>query len=119
MKAHRTKKAGFTLVEIMIVVAVIGTLASLAVPNYVKAVDESRRKKCISNLKQIQGFITVWGIDNKMNEGDVPTDSDLFGTDKYLQVKPTCPSGGSYTLGTVAGSNTTCSLSGNPDYHTL
>ena len=64
MKIKTSRKAGFTLVEIMIVVAIIGLLAAIAIPNFVKARQTSQANACINNLRQIDGAIQQWALEN-------------------------------------------------------
>jgi len=103
---------GFTLVEIMIVVLIIGILLAIAVPNFVRARDSSRTQSCIANLRQIDSAKEQWAMDNKKNTGDTMAMGDLAGV--YMKSTPSCPAGGTYTLNAV-GTNPTCSVSG----HTL
>jgi prepilin-type N-terminal cleavage/methylation domain-containing protein len=100
------KSKGFTLVEIMIVVLIIGILLAIAVPNFIKARENSRTRTCIANLRQIEAAKEQWAMENKKSSTDVPAATDL--TPDYMKSTPTCPSGGTYTIGAI-NANPTCS----------
>jgi prepilin-type N-terminal cleavage/methylation domain-containing protein len=101
MQMRKPKAAGFTLVEIMIVVAIIGLLAAVAIPNFVKARAASQRTACVINLRAIEGAKNNWALEARKSSADVPSDGDLFGPDKYIRDKPSCPANGTYTIGQV------------------
>ena len=116
MQVTKSRKAGFTLVEIMIVVAIIGLLAAIAIPNFVKARTSSQKSACIANLKQIDGAKATWALENKKTALDTPLTGDLYGPTKYIRDEPSCPGGGTYAINAV-DSKPTCTLA--TDGHTL
>lgn len=107
---QKRREGGFTLVEIMIVVLIIGILLAIAIPNFMTAREKSRAKSCVANLKQIDAAKEQWAMDNNKQNGDAVTMGDLVPT--YIKNTPTCPSGGTYTVGNV-GTDPTCSIGGN------
>ena len=82
---------GFTLVEIMIVVAIIAILAAVAIPNFVRYRKTSQMNACISNLKQIQTAVEQ----AKMAGVASPAKADIIGADKFIKTTPRCPSAAS------------------------
>jgi len=107
MKVKTTHKSGFTLVEIMIVVAIIGLLAAIAIPNFVRARNTAQKNACINNLRVIDGAKQQWALENKKADTDIPTSDDIKVYIKNNQF-PSCPGGGTYTIGAV-NTDPTCS----------
>jgi len=101
---------GFTLVEIMIVVAIIGLLAAVAIPNFMRAREKAQTNACIANLKQIDGAKTLYALDNNLSTGDAVVMGDLVSD--YIKSTPSCPAGGTYTVGAI-GTTPTCTVSGH------
>jgi prepilin-type N-terminal cleavage/methylation domain-containing protein len=77
MKIKTSRKAGFTLVEIMIVVAIIGLLAAIAIPNFVRARSTSQMNACINNLRIIDGAKQSWALEKGQLPTAVPGDTDI------------------------------------------
>ena len=89
-------KKGFTLVEIMIVVAIIAILAAVAIPNFIKYRRSSQATACVSNLKQIQA-----AKEQVLLAGKEISSANLYGSTGYIKVEPHCPAQttASYTIG--------------------
>jgi len=98
MRIETSRRGGFTLVEIMIVVAIIGLLAAIAIPNFVKARSLSQKNACIENLRQIFGAKATWALEERHDVGETPADTDLFGPTRYIREKPECPASGNYLI---------------------
>jgi prepilin-type N-terminal cleavage/methylation domain-containing protein len=111
----KNTKKGFTLVEIMIVVLIIGILMAIAVPNFIQARSTSRKNSCIANLKQIDSAKEQYAMEAKLDTGATVTSGNIAPT--YIKAFPTCPGGGTYTIA-VVGTNPSCSLSATQG-HTL
>ena len=126
------KKTGFTLVEIMIVVLIIGILLAIAIPNFIRARESSRAKACQANLKQIDSAVQQWMMDNKTSNfgaagtngllqvapGDAIFNGEPAGAPAsaqpivptYVRAEPACPEGGLYGTGDGSAKSVSCSL---------
>jgi len=113
MKIRTRNQSGFTLVEIMIVVAIIGLLAAIAIPNFVRARSTSQKNACINNLRQIDGAKQQWALENRQRSSVQPGQASI---QVYLGrgtagLWPQEPTGGSYNIGVVSA-QPTCSTTG-------
>ncbi len=98
----------------MIVVAIIGLLVAIGIPNFVQARTTSQRNACISNLRQIDCAAQTWALENRK----MPSDSYALSIVKLYVNRnpgqiPSCPSGGNYSAGATVGDPPTCTVSGH------
>jgi prepilin-type N-terminal cleavage/methylation domain-containing protein len=102
-------RRGFTLVEIMIVVLIMGILMSIAVPSFIQARQSGRKSSCLANLKAIETAKEQWAMDNKKANGDAVAFTNLVGLTLYIKNTPSCPEAGTYTVNNI-GTTPTCSV---------
>ncbi|MDP8298964.1 MAG: prepilin-type N-terminal cleavage/methylation domain-containing protein [Candidatus Tantalella remota] len=103
-------KKGFTIIEIMVVVAIVGLLAGIATPQFLQARMRSRENICVANLRQIANGKDAWAVWEGKQTGDEPGWDDLV--PEYIARQPVCPAGGTYTIAPV-DAEPTCSIEGH------
>ena len=105
------RRKGFTLVEIMIVVAIIGLLAAIAVPNFARSRSTAQQRACIANLKQIEGAQQEYLLDSHSSSTANITWANLV--PEYIKRQPRCPAGGAYAINV---DTPTCTLGNQATY---
>lgn len=119
MKIRKLAQSGFTLVEMMIVVAIVGLLCAIAIPNFLKARNLSRLRICVNNLRQIDSAKDQWALENGLSTGDACAIDDIM---PYLRrTEPKCPVGtAAYIvnkIGTTAECNSVAKVEHNAEYN--
>jgi prepilin-type N-terminal cleavage/methylation domain-containing protein len=114
---QRRQRKGFTLIELMIVIAIIGVLAAIAVPNFQAARKRANIRACYANQKTIAGAVEMYNLDFNTAIGSLGGIWDALKTKGYLQSIPNDPGAGgssnsNYTLTTESGNGIVCSVHG-------
>jgi prepilin-type N-terminal cleavage/methylation domain-containing protein len=116
MLRPRKSETGFTLVEIMIVLAITGIIVAIAAPTWFRQREISRAISCQENLYKIYGAAEQYALEFRLNTGapiNYPTDLVQPGGvavgQGYLRSNPDCPASGVYSLAAV-GQTPTCSI---------
>jgi prepilin-type N-terminal cleavage/methylation domain-containing protein len=117
MKTRDREVGGFTLIEVMVVVAIIATLVSVGLTSLFKARRTAAEKTCIGNMMQLDSAKQQWAVNENKPVTETPTHTDIIGAELYLKQMPACPSGGSYTIFNVA-TKPTCNLA-TTDGHSM
>jgi prepilin-type N-terminal cleavage/methylation domain-containing protein len=106
MKKYAHRPGGFTLVEIMIVVGIIGLLVGIALPNFIKSRASSQQNACINNMRQINSAVEQWAMENGQAPGS-PAPTLATDLTPYVQLNsnsaiPNCPAGGTYVINNIS-----------------
>ena len=109
MKNFRNNK-GFTLIELMIVVVIIGILAAIAIPNFLKVQNKAKDKACLSNRKVLYDACNKYLMDTSADvsaSGSLLADPTATGWEgPYVKEFPSCPTAGAYSFGAVYATGT-------------
>jgi len=100
----RKRRQAFTLVEIMIIVALIGLLAALAVPTFIRARKQSQGKRIVNDARIIDAAIDAWAFEKGKQDGDPINDTDLAVIAQYTKagaISTTDILGNPYAIGPV------------------
>jgi prepilin-type N-terminal cleavage/methylation domain-containing protein len=110
----RSNKA-YTLVEIMIVVAVLGIVLAISLPTFFRARELARKRACQENQRQIESAKHQWAVEHNKSATDTPAWDTLLGVYEYLRSSPQCAANGTYSINNV-NSDPNCSLSAQVPY---
>ncbi len=110
MHKRLRRQEGFTLIELMVVVLIIGILVAIAVPVYFSAQRGAKNRTCQANLRTMDGSIQTYAAQNQTD----PANLDAL-VPTYLTAVPSCPNTGTYSLVPAGGgtsAHSSCSVNG-------
>jgi prepilin-type N-terminal cleavage/methylation domain-containing protein len=112
MRIHASDERGFTLLEIMIVVCVIGLIIAIVTPNFLASREIVHKDICIENLTQIESAKQIWGVETGKGGKAPASETAIVGPLLYIKVAPKCPAGGTYDYGAI-DQKVTCTVAGH------
>jgi prepilin-type N-terminal cleavage/methylation domain-containing protein len=116
MNIKYLRRGGFTLVEIMIVVAIVGLLSAMAVPSFVRARESSREKTCVNALRQIDGAKDQYALEAGLMTG---APCDMNDISVFLRNEPLCPVGDTPYLVNDIGTTPECDSAAKADHNAV
>ncbi len=110
-RCSRRSQFAFTLIEIVVVVSVLGILAMVSIPNYVKSRGSATKSTCLRNQTVMEHAVQEWAFmtGKSMNDAYLLTDPELLSYFMSSRL-PECPSGGTYTPGGTTSEAPNCSV---------
>ncbi|KKS33751.1 MAG: hypothetical protein UU95_C0023G0002 [Parcubacteria group bacterium GW2011_GWC2_42_12] len=114
-KKTSRKPSAFTLMEIIIIVAIIGLLAAIAIPNFVRAKQTRDKNRCVLNLRTIEAAKAAFSKESKKPDAYQVSADDLYkyGATNRMGEDLKCPAGDMYDLGTITTKLATCPVVGH------